>query len=75
MLFSTNLAIHMAFRLKLNTRLLLSSPRSYLITPEGSRCPLKLTKAQREEIASTWRKVQDTHRIGRTSGILYSRPA
>lgn len=64
----------MAFRFNVRTHILLSSPRAYLVTPEGSTCPLKLSDAERDRIADTWRKVQDFHRIGQARGTLYSRP-
>ena len=72
---STNPITSMAFPFKLRTRILLSTPRSYLVTPEGSTCPLKLTGDQRDKIANSWSKVQDFHRIGQANGTLYSQPS
>lgn len=57
------------------TQILLSSPRSFLITPEGSQCPVKLTEQQREKIANDWQRVQNVQVIGRVRGTLYTCPA
>lgn len=65
----------MGKRSPLRTRILLCNPRSYLITNEGSSCPVKLTDTQRDDIASNWHKVQEFCRIGVAKGTLYARPA
>ena len=59
---------------KLRTRILLSPARCYLVTPEGSACPIKLSSTQRDEIADNWHKIQDLHQVGFIRGTLYSRP-
>ena len=64
----------MAARMKLHTHLFLGKPRSYLITPEGSQCPIKLSDTRREQIAGTWRRIQASHRIGRSTGSIYAQP-
>ena len=64
----------MAVHPNLQTQILISSPRSFLITPEGSQCPVKLTDEQREKITSSWQRVQAIQMIGQVRGTLYISP-